>query len=303
VTLRQIPALVGATVTAWQAHKAGRLAAALAYYSLFSLAPLAVVVLWVARLFYGDSVAADVSERLTAALGSQAAEAVQTLITGVVRHPQTALETVIVVVGLLFGATGVFRNLKDALNTAWDIPPREAERGFPGALIGIARTQAVSFVMVVGVGVLLLVALAASSVVSFLAQVAAQSMPFSSTLIQIVDLVVSFILFTVVFALTFRVLPDRKITWAEVGIGAAVTSFLFTLGRFAIGLYLGISRLGSVYGALSSVLVLLVWIYYSAQIYLLGAEFTHVYATRFRKEAAAEDGYASPGGSESPRGG
>jgi membrane protein len=302
VTLRQIPALVGATVTAWQVHKAGRLAAALAYYSLFSLAPLAVVVLWVARLFYGDRVAADVQERLTAALGSQAAEAVQTLITGVVRHPQTALETVIVVVGLLFGATGVFRNLKDALNTAWDIPPREAETGFPGALVGIARTQAVSFVMVVGVGVLLLVALAASSVVSFLAQVAAQSMPFSSTLIQIVDLVVSFILFTVVFALTFRVLPDRKITWAEVGIGAAVTSFLFTLGRFAIGLYLGISRLGSVYGALSSVLVLLVWIYYSAQIYLLGAEFTHVYATGFRKGAAAEDGYASPGGSETPRG-
>jgi membrane protein len=288
--LRHIGSLLRETVTAWQTHKAGRLAAALAYYSLFSIAPLVVVVVWVAGMIYGPEVADDVRTRLTAAVGSQAAEAIQTLVTGVRRHPQTALETVIVVGGLVFGATGVFRNLKDALNTAWDVPPPSPEEGLPRSLLGFGRTQLLSFIMVLAVGALLIVVLAASSVVTFLAQVASESLPFSGALIQIVDLLGSFIVFTILFGLTFRILPDRPIGWREVGVGAALTSFLFTLGQFFIGLYLGLSRLGSVYGAASSLLVLLVWIYYSAQIYLLGAEFTHIYATRYRKGRQARPG-------------
>lgn len=290
MTLGQVPSLLKETVIQWRRHKASRLAAALAYYALFSLAPVLVVAVYVAGRVYGpeDSLR-QLTDQLTRVLGKDAAETVRAMVANVSRRQGAGLITTLVgIATLLLGAAGVFRNLKDALNTAWEVQPRDDGGGYRGMAWGFARSQLLAVSMVLATGILLLVSLVAGSVVTALARVASAYLPVSTTLLQLADLGLFFVLFALLFALTFRVLPERDISWGDVWIGATVTSLLFTLGRFLISLYLSVAGPTSLKGAAGSVLVLLLWVYYSAQIYLLGAELTHVYATRFRAKPPAD---------------
>ena len=209
--------------------------------------------------------------------------AVGDLVSQASSSPRTgAFTTVVGIVTLLIGASGVFRSLKDALNTIWEVPQQPAE-GHLASAWGVARKQLLAVVMVLAVGFLLVLSLVAGSVVSTIERLAENVVPVAPGLLRLGDLGVFLLLFSVLFALTFRVLPDRDVTWGEVWLGATVTGLLFTVGRFGISLYLSLGGPTSLQGAVGSLLVLLLWVYYSAQIYLLGAELTYVYATRYRR--------------------
>jgi membrane protein len=191
------------------------------------------------------------------------------------RHGSGALATVIGVATILFGATGVVGQLQTSLNKIWEVEPR------PGrGVLGIVRDRLFSFAMVLAIGFLLLVSLAISAALAAVDSYAASLLPGSEALLQVVNFVVALGIVTGLFALMYRYLPDVRIAWRDVWIGAAVTALLFTIGKFLIGLYLGNSTVGSTYGAAASLVILLLWVYYSSQILFLGAEFTEVYARR-----------------------
>ena len=261
----------------WLEDKAPQLGAALAYYSLFSLAPLLVIAISVAGLVFGEEAArGQVVGALNEFLGQDGAEAVQTMIQNANKPAASTLASVFGLAMLLFGASGVFGQLKDSLNTIWEVKPK-ADRGIWGTL----RDRVLSVAAVLGAGFLLLTSLVVTTAISALSTYMGSILPGSDAVWHIVNLVVSFGIITVLFALMFKYLPDVKITWHDVWIGAALTSALFMVGKYAIGLYLGHSTIGSVYGAAGSLVVVLVWMYYSAQILFLGAEFTQVYANRY----------------------
>jgi membrane protein len=186
------------------------------------------------------------------------------------------IATVVAVATLLIGASGVFGQLQDALNTVWGVEPKEG-RG----VWGFIKDRFLSFVAVLGTGFLLLVSLVLSSALAALGKWFSGSLPLPEAVLQAINFLLSFIVITGLFALIFKVLPDAKVAWRDVWIGAALTAVLFTIGKFAIGLYLGKSNVASAYGAAGSLVIVLVWVYYSAQILLYGAEFTQVYANRF----------------------
>lgn len=282
----------------WRADKASRLAAALSYYTILSLAPLLVILVAIAGFFVGEG---DVRGRiLTEAqtlFGDQGRDTVGQILDGASRPGAGLVATVIGVMMLLVGATGVFAQLQDALNTIWEVRPR------PGrGVMGVVKDRLISFTVVLGIGFLLLVSLVLTAAVTAAGEFFAESLPVSAFLLQVFNFVLSFLLVTVLFALMYRVLPDADVGWADVWVGAFVTAFLFSVGKLAIGLYLGSSSVGSAYGAAGSLVVILVWVYYSAQLLLFGAEFTQVYSNRYgsriRKEEEAEavaEGPEEPG--------
>jgi membrane protein len=191
-------------------------------------------------------------------------------------QPSTGLvATVVALVTLLFGASGVFGQLQDALNTVWGVEPKVG-RG----VWGFIKDRFLSFVAVVGTGFLLLVSLVLSSALAALGKWFSGVLPLPEVVLQALNFMVSFVVITGLFALIFKVLPDARVAWRDVWVGAALTAALFTIGKFAIGLYLGKSNVASAYGAAGSLVIVLVWVYYSAQILLYGAEFTQVYANR-----------------------
>lgn len=263
------------TGEAWVADKASRLAAALAFYTLLSVAPLLVLLVSMLGLFYGDEAArGEVASQLAAGLGDEASRGIEDLIAEARVPTHGLLGTIIGVVVLLFGASGVFRELQESLNTVWEIEPKKG-RG----VLGVIKDRFFSFTMVLGVGFLLLVSLVISTVLSALGSSITPDAPALSVLFQILNALVSFAFVTVLFALMYRVIPDVRIAWRDVFTGAAVTALLFTLGKFLLGLYLGRASVSSPYGAAGSLVVFILWVYYSAQILFLGAEFTQVYAT------------------------
>jgi membrane protein len=261
----------------WQKDGALDLGAALAYYTIFSLAPLLLVALAVAGLLWDrGQIQGQLIAEIQGLMGPQGAQAVQTMLANAGRHGSGVLATVLGVVTILFGATGVFVQLQSALNRVWNVEAR------PGAGIwSFVKTRLISFGMVLGVGFLLLVSLIVSTAVSAVGKWATGLLPGSETIMQALTFVVSFALITFLFALIYKLVPDVEITWKDVWIGAVVTALLFTLGKFLIGLYLGKSSVASTYGAAGSLVIVLLWIYYSAQILFLGAEFTQVYATHY----------------------
>jgi membrane protein len=191
-------------------------------------------------------------------------------------QPSTGLlATVVAVITLLFGASGVFGQLQDALNTVWGVEPKEG-RG----VWGFIKDRFLSFVAVVGTGFLLLVSLVLSSALAAVGKWFSGVLPLPEAVLQALNFLVSFVVITGLFALIFKVLPDARVAWRDVWVGAALTALLFTIGKFAIGVYLGKSNVASAYGAAGSLVIVLVWVYYSAQILLYGAEFTQVYANR-----------------------
>ncbi|QDT55958.1 hypothetical protein Pan44_40070 [Caulifigura coniformis] len=275
--LREWRDLLVQTGREWSEDKVPRLGAALAFYTALSMAPLLVISLRVAALFFGDDAATGEIERQGQALiGKQGAEALQAMIENADNEQSGTLAAVLGVITLLFGASGVFGQLQESLNTIWEVQPR------PGRGIwGLIRDRFLSFAMVMGSAFLLLVSLAMSTALSATVAFVGHGRGDLHSLFTIGNTVVGFVVITGIFAVTFKMVPDVKIAWKDVWVGAVITSLLFAIGKFALGLYLGRSSMASSYGMAGSLIVLLVWVYYSAQIVFFGAEFTQVYANRY----------------------
>jgi membrane protein len=269
--------LLRQTVSEWQEDKASRLAAALAYYTVFSLAPVLVIALAVAGLVFGDEAARGaLDDQLAGLMGREGADFVAEAVEAAREPRENALASLVGVVLLLFGASGVFGQLHDALNTIWEVAPKKEE-----GLLALVRSRFVSFTMVLGVGFLLLVSLVLSALLAGIASLFGGGAEEQAVVWSVVHFLASFAVVTVLFAMIYKVLPDVELAWSDVWIGALMTSLLFTVGKWLIGLYLGNSSVGSAFGAAGSLAVVLVWVYYSAQILFLGAEFTQVYAHRY----------------------
>lgn len=260
----------------WSRDRAPRLGAALAYYTVFSLVPFLVVVIAVIGLVFGEVAAQSaILSQIAELVGEQTAAAIKDMIQRA-NQPSTGLfATAVAVATLLIGASGVFGQLQDALNTVWGVEPKEG-RG----VWGFIKDRFLSFVAVLGTGFLLLVSLILSSALAAFGKWFGGLLPLPEAVLQLMNFAFSFLVVTGLFALIFKVLPDAKVAWRDVWIGAALTSALFTIGKFALGVYLGKSNVASAYGATGSLVLVLLWVYYSAQILLYGAEFTQVYANR-----------------------
>jgi membrane protein len=266
--------LLKTAASKWVADDAARLGAALAYYTMLSVAPLLVVVAAIGGLVYGPKAArGELAQQLEGLVGRQGAELLQTMLANAYHPGAGVVASVLGVVVLLLGATGVFVELQASLNRIWGVQGQA-----PGGAWGFLRTRLLSFLMVLAVGLLLLASLVLSAVLSAVGR----HLPGagSAALWQVLNLVVSLGIITVLFALVFKLLPDAHVAWGDVWVGAALTAVLFTVGKSLIGLYLGTSGVGSTYGAAGSLAVFLVWVYYSAQILFFGAELTQVYANR-----------------------
>ncbi len=261
--------------TAWVNDKASQLGAALAFYSILSLAPLLVLAIWVASWFFGqDAARGELLGQLEGMVGREGASAIQAMLENA---NQPALGTSAGILGLLtllIGASGVFGQLQDSINTIWKIPPPSGV-----SIWVLIRARFLSFAMVLGTGFLLLVSLLLSALVAGFGRYVGGLYPGVEPLLHLANASVTFVIVTILFAMIYRLLPDTNVAWRDVWFGAIVTSALFTVGKSLIGLYLGKSGLGSTYGAAGSLVVLVVWIYYSAQILFFGAELTHVYSS------------------------
>lgn len=268
----------------WVEDNAPRMSAALAYYSLFSLAPILVIVLAILALVYGaDAAQGQLFGQIEGMVGAKSAEAIQAMLAASASREESLVSTLIGLVTLFIGATAVFGELESALNTVWEVTARP-DRG----LFGIVKDRFAAFLMILVIGVLLLATTVASTVITAAGSHFQNVLPGGETLWQGVNLGASFAILTVTFALLFKFVPDVKLAWADVLIGAALTAFLFVIGKHLIGLYLGRSSVSSVFGAAGSLIAVMIWIYYSLLILLYGAEFTQVYATRFGSRVRPE---------------
>ena len=274
--LRTAYELVRDSASAWSEDKAPRLGAALAYYSIFSLAPMLIIAIAIAGFAFGTAAAErQVVTTLDGLLGRDGARAVHDLLQNANRPGQGLVATVVGVATLLFGASGLFGQLKDALNTVWGVAPK------PGLSIwGTVRERFFSITMVLGTGFLLLVSLVLTAAISALSTWFGDLLPGMDWVWQAVNLALGFVLTAGIFAALFRYLPDAKVAWKDVWIGAALTSALFGIGKYVLGVYLASSSIAGPFGAAGSLVIVLVWVYYSAQILLFGAELTKVYAKR-----------------------
>lgn len=278
-------ALIKEAVQAWLADYAPSMGAALSYYTVFSLAPMLLIVISVAGLVFGDeAVRGEIFGQLQGLMGADAARAIQELLASVSKPAEGATGTVIGIVFLFIGATTVFGELQDALDRIWRAPARDTA----GGLWGLVRTRLLSFGMILGVAFLLMVSLVVGAALAALGRWYGGMFGNWEVLAQIVNVLVGFAVTTAGFALIYKFMPRVKVAWHDVWLGAAVTALLFTIGRFLIGLYIGKSGIASGFGAAGSLVVIFVWVYYSAQIFLLGAEFTWVYARRFGSMRATQ---------------
>ena len=290
--------LVKGAATAWVADYAPSMGAALSYYSLFSLAPLLLIVVSIAGLVFGqDAVRGQVFVQLQGLLGPDAAQTIEDLLVSVSKPVEGVTSTAIGVLLLLVGATSVFGELQDALDRIWRAPARDRS----GSLWGLVRARLLSFGMILGIAFLLVVSLVLGAVVAALGKLWAGVFGEWVMLAQLLNLLVGFVMTTGVFAMIYKIMPRVSVKWRDVWLGAIVTSLLFTAGRFLIEIYIGTSNLASGFGAAGSLIVVLVWVYYSAQIFLLGAEFTWIYAKTFgsmrdlQPQLLAKTGAAAPG--------
>ena len=288
--LSNLPTLFKLSFQDWKDDKASRLSAALAYYTIFSLAPMLLIILAVTSLFWArDAVQGQVLNQVEGLVGAEGRTLISDLLTSTSSPARGILGTIVGIITLIFGALGVFNELHNALNTIWEVEEEEdTKSGFLEGLKKIVFGRLLSFGMILGIGFLLLVSLVISAGLSAMQETVGNAIPLSEILLQILNLIISIVVITVLFALIFKFLPDAEIAWRDVWLGAFVTALLFSLGKFLIGLYLGNSTVGSSFGAAGSLVLLLLWIYYSAQILLFGAEFTQVYANKFGSKIVPE---------------
>ncbi|HEC22442.1 MAG TPA: YihY/virulence factor BrkB family protein [Chloroflexi bacterium] len=292
--LRETGILLRETFREWSRDNASQLGAALAYYTALSLAPLLILVVVIASTILKDNaIQSEIVAQTRNAMGEDAARVIQTILQNAHMSGSGILATVISIGMLMFGASGVFGQLKSALNTVWEIEPRP-DRGVKGIL----KDRLISFAVVLEAGSLLILSLMLDTFLGVLSNQISVWFPALPGLVrmivllrtlQTVKIFVSFTVFTLLFAFIYKTLPDAEIAWKDVWIGGAATSLLFTLGNMLIGLYLGHSSIGSAYGAAGSLVALLVWVYYSAQVFFLGAEFTQVYANRYGSRIVPSD--------------
>jgi len=267
--------LLRATMSDWYEDRAQRIGAALAYYTIFALAPGLVIVMALAGLMLGPGAESQIIEQIRELIGKQGAAAIEATIRSARNETLGATGTALALIPLVFGLWGVFGELQDGLNTIWGVTPKPGRR-----IRDILKERFWSFAMVVGIGFVLLVSLVLSAWLAAVGTYVGTLLPAPATGLEALNFVISFVVITGSFALIFKLLPDVKIAWRDVWLGAAVTSLFFTVGKFLIGLYLGKSAVASAYGAAGSLVIIVVWVYYSAQILLFGAEFTKVWTKR-----------------------
>jgi membrane protein len=273
--LRNLTSLIKETFSDWTEDKAPRLGAALAYYAIFSIPPLVLLAISAVGLVYEGDVRGAMQQQLAGLIGSDTAATIMET-TRRSSDEKDAAAGVFGIALLLVGASGVFAQLQDAMNTIWEVQPK------PGrGIFGMIKDRFLSFTMVLGIAFLLLVSLMLSAAVAAFGTLLGAWLPGGETVAHVFEFALSLGVTTLLFAMIFKLLPDVKIGWNDVWVGATATALLFTAGKFILGLYLGKGSIGSAYGAAGSVVIMIVWVYYSAQILFLGAEFTQVYANKY----------------------
>lgn len=270
----------------WTEDEATRLGAALAFYTALSIAPLLVILIAVIGFFFGDEAArGEIADEIRALVGAQTARTVENAIEHARQPASGTIATVLSIITLIVGASGVVAELKASLNRIWDVRVVNA-----GGIWRIAKERLFSFAMILGVGFVLLVSLALSAALSGLGKFMGAFLPVPEPLLHGANMVLSFAVVTTLFALIYKYLPDAEVSWRDVWKGALFTAVLFVIGKFVLGLYLGKAGVGSAYGAAGSLIVLLVWVYYSAQIFFFGAEVTQVYANMYGSRIRPAEG-------------
>lgn len=290
---RQVVHVMRCAVTEWLSHRASSKGAALAFYTLFSLAPILVLVIAIAGFFYGtDAAQGQLLDELRGLVGQQGAETIQAILAGARNKESGKLATLVATALLLVGATSAFAELKDSLDEIWDMPPPKDASWWD-----TVRTRLLSFGLILTLGLLLMFTLVVSAALSVLEKYLGGMWHSATVVLGWVAWAVSFLVIAVMFGAIYKLLPRVKLSWHDVTIGALGTAIMFTLGKFAIGLYIGNSGTASSFGAAGSLIALLLWVYYSAQIFFLGAEFARQYALQM---GSLRDRTA--GGSRNPQG-
>lgn len=268
--------LLKKTFTGWSEDDITFMSAALAYYTTFSLAPLIVICIYIAGLFFGKEMVANIFvEQINNAIGSGSADQVRTMIIKFMNPETSIINQIIGIIVLIFGASGVFGALQTGLNAVWHVKLR-SDRG----IMGIIKDRFLSFTMVLGVSFLLLVSLIITVIITAASGYVNSYFNGGAIVGLVLNFLISTGIITVLFAMMFKYLPDVKIKWADVWLGAFITTLLFTLGKFFLAIYLKYSHTGAEFGAASSLILILVWVFYSAHIFFFGAEFTKAFATR-----------------------
>ena len=282
--LKALLALLQETGKAWSADNASRMAAALAYYTIFSIAPLLIIAIAIAGYIFGErAVTGQLFDQISGIVGEQAAGIVQEMVKSAQQSQSGVITSVLGVAALVWAASNLFNQFQQALNTIWHVDAAHT-RG----VLAFLWQRLVAIAMVIGMGVLMVASLVAITVISALSHVLQEVIPLVVEALPLTDIVASLLLMTLVCAVIFRVLPNARIAWRDVLGGAVLAAILFTFGKYLIGLYLANASYASSFGAAGSLVVLLVWVYYSSQILLFGAEFTKVYAHTYGSRRARE---------------
>jgi len=291
-----ILAVINESVTEWNNDNVPRLAAALAFYTLLSLSPLLVIVIAIGGLLFGRSAAAgQLTFELQQLLGLQAALAIEDVVRAAYQPGAGTVATSLSLLTLVIGATGAAVELRDSLNIIWHVPAATRLTRLD-TILGLIRERFYSFALVLGSGLLLLVSIAVSAFIAAMGSFVGYHLAMPEFELHLATSLLSFLLFGMVFAAIYKVVPSISLQWGDVIVGAAITSFLFTVGKLLIGIYVGKASFRSSYGAAGSAVVLLVWVYYSTQLFFLGAEFTKVYARKFgsRPSVNAPERFVEP---------
>ena len=286
MTARMLAGIFRRALAGWWDDNVPRMGAALAYYTLFSLAPILIVAIAIAGVAFGpDAVRGEIVGQIQGLVGHEGALAVQAMLEGASKPSSSVPATIIGLITFFLGATGAFLELQADLDAIWRVKAKS--RG--NFLRDLVMQRLISFGLVLGFGFLLLTSLVVSAALAALHTYMGNAFPGVAVVWEALNVIVSLVVITLLFAMIYKVLPDVKLAWSDVWVGAIVTAGLFTIGKFLIGLYLGTSAVASAYGAAGSVVVVLVWVYYSSQIILLGAEFTRAYVERFGPRPPPEE--------------
>jgi membrane protein len=285
---RRVGKLFQETLAEWNKDDVSRLSAALAYYTIFSMAPLFMVVIAVAGMVFGDmAVRGQIVWQVEYLIGMKAAEGVQAMLEAAAPKAQGLTATIAGLLTLFFGASLVIAELRHSLNVIWKVPAPTGAQGMLADLLSLLQQRLVAFLLVLGIGFLQVVSLLMNAAIAALGKYLQYVLPVRESVLQAISFALWFGVTTLVFALIYKVLPDIEIAWSDVVVGAAMTSLLFTAGKLLISLYLGKTGLASAYGAAGSIVIIPAWVYYSAQVFFFGAEFTRVYANRYGSHLVA----------------
>jgi membrane protein len=275
--LKSIWLLLKDSAIAWDNDNIGQQGAALSFFTVFSLSPLLIIVIVLSSFIFGQEAASGhLVSQIRGLIGIEGARFVQSLIANAYKSDSSVLATIFSVVMLLLGASAVFIQLRDSLNTIWRVQQKPI-----GTILAFLRVRLLSFAITLGIGFLLLVSLILSAVLASVSEHLSNLLGILTGLVGVLDFIISFVGIAVMFALMFKFVPAAILKWRDVWVGAAVTSLLFSIGKLIIGLYLGNGAIGSTFGAASSLVIIMLWAFYSSQIILFSAEFTRLYAMRF----------------------